>query len=313
MNYESVILRELDKYHIPYQMKGKNISDRCIGVCCPFCGDDNFHVGIFKDSGFFSCFRCNVRGNLKYLIYSITGVFVKDLSFQTFTPSAVGVKRQVADILRPEKGEIAIIIRKVAPLPTHCYPIEDTRFMPTAAKLFLDERRLPVNNLLKFDVMYTSKWSDMKFKLVFPIFENRQLAGWIARDVAKKGSRYVKAENMETANFLYNYDSLYEGCKVIVCEGVTDVLKLPSHIGYVPVGIFTNKMSSAQKGKLLAFKPKAVIMALDSDAKDKSKALAEYFRAAVDDVKYVEWGKVAEKQDVGMVGTEVLKNLKKIV
>ena len=38
-----------------------------IQVCCPFCGDGNFHLGYNVSKGYFNCYRCGSHGLIETL------------------------------------------------------------------------------------------------------------------------------------------------------------------------------------------------------------------------------------------------------
>lgn len=50
------------KAAVPYRVKGANTGRNHVNICCPFCQEDRFHLGVQKDEFWFRCFVCDETG-----------------------------------------------------------------------------------------------------------------------------------------------------------------------------------------------------------------------------------------------------------
>ena len=93
------IFEFLKDYNIDHSTTNKNVSGGWVGICCPFCGDDNYHLGYNYDDDYgFSCWKCG-HHNPTETISTLTGVnysrakqIIKQYSGQSSSPA---VKKQV--------------------------------------------------------------------------------------------------------------------------------------------------------------------------------------------------------------------------
>lgn len=115
-------------------------------------------------------------------------------------------------------------------------------------------------------------------RIYTPIYMNGQLVGWQGRyigdpDWSNKALRlppkYFNTRAGHKSRMLYNYDSAKLWPFVVVCEGITDVWR----IGGPAVALFGKSMSGQQRMLLNDWAGKPVIVALDSDARDKSEGI----------------------------------------
>lgn len=53
----------LQQAHCKYKDKGNNVGRYFINICCPFCGESHYHLGIHETELYFKCFVCSEGGS----------------------------------------------------------------------------------------------------------------------------------------------------------------------------------------------------------------------------------------------------------
>ena len=115
-------------------------------------------------------------------------------------------------------------------------------------------------------------------RIYAPIYMHGQLVGWQGRYVGdldwhnkalRLPPKYFNTRAGHKSRMLYNYDSAKLWPFVVVCEGITDVWR----IGGPAVALFGKSMSGQQRILLNDWAGKPIIIALDSDARDKSEGI----------------------------------------
>lgn len=237
-----------------------SVSSKCVGISCPFCEergkspDKGFHLGVFRDSGGFYCWRCQAKGTLWQLLKrlaprsDIKGL-VKDFKGITYnvveTSNIFDNKSLVAGALpykealeseRPECDLFRKFIRELRQI-----------------------RNIHEEELERRGVLYGC-YGRVAYRVLFPVYYQGQIKGWVGRDLT--GESRAKYINYGVSReYLYGYDDVEANRSVIVCEGVFDQIRLGSN----SVAILGSKMTSDQILKLLELSPIQVFVMLDGD------------------------------------------------
>ena len=142
------IIKFFEDYEIDYALKGKNIQQGWVGICCPFCNDTNYHMGYNLDEQYNSlnCWKCGSHGLLQTI------------------QELLDVNRQIAkQIVKKYEGESIPVDKKVT-----CNVKKHK--MPTGTVLLSNAHKMYLNNR-GFDPDYLEDFGDYK--------EPVQSAGWI--------------------------------------------------------------------------------------------------------------------------------------
>ena len=72
------VLEYLDDQGIAYRSSGDNVTQGWVNIDCPFCGEDNRHLGIHHDGGnSFHCWVCDESGDILKLMMELEGIGFK--------------------------------------------------------------------------------------------------------------------------------------------------------------------------------------------------------------------------------------------
>lgn len=292
------IIEYLDFLEVDYKEQGKNIGYNQVGICCPRCGDENYHLNIDKDSKLFNCWRCNLKGNLYRLISVLEKIpiLVSVRRIKGFIKFA-GVELEdgesavdkVEDIFAEKmdkrigenliKGEVTV---------NNCKYL--TRLNP---KLSIDRKFLSYIQSRNFTTMdLQMSWEVMAcvageygMRLIFPLHFEGKVVNYLARDVTDVSDlKYRNCPNIEslvnTNDLLYGEDGIMNGQeRLVLCEGVFDAIRVG---GGLAVGMFGKKVSRVQLEKIVSRQIKTTIyIALDGDAFVEAQELKEELDAFV--------------------------------
>ena len=205
---------------------------------CPKCGKPKFYVNLKKEKS--HCFSCS---------YSTKTIrFFKSVA-RAFVPAE-----------KPEEDK---------PLTQVDLPGE-TMHLTYAISGFLASRNV--------DYMWAAsqrwltgasgKWEG---RLVIPIKEQGKLMCWVARSIDGREPKELAGPNR--SHFFYGYDDVVQGSSVyaehahpdvVLVEGIFDQIRISSY-GANCLALLGSSLSEIQAGKLLAMKPKNVILMFDGD------------------------------------------------
>jgi len=295
LNLEKVNLVDILKhYRIDYQEFGRNIGTDCIGVCCPFCKENNYHLGIFKEGGNFSCWKCKYSGSLYELLRELIKVPYYDF--------VITIKRLEATRKAPEY-EKKQEEKKYPKLPDFCVEAEKCHIFPVFQK-FIKKRKLNMDTLIERNVhfCYAGKYTH---RMILPIYHHYQLIGFQARDLTGWGKKkYDNPEHFPITNYFYNFDRAKYFRSIIIVEGIFDCWRIAELDGVV--ASFTSNLSTQQQLLLVEeIKPKEVIIAWDFDAYRTAlkigKKIASLFKTKV--------LILPEDRDPDLLGIEPIKQL----
>ncbi len=244
---------------------------------CPNCGDEGHHLyfNMLHKCGL--CFKCNFSPSLIKLIMESEGC--DDLGarrfLQKFTLRTVETSQMF-----PETSLISQSGRApeepLIPLPLGFKLLNSLDKFPSYAV----QRGITHEAAEEFKIGMTLL-GRYTWHLIFPVFKNCGLFGFVARRMSNDGSRrYLYPKGFKTSEVLYRIDEL-KGDSCVLVEGVFDCIPLQFEATAL-LGSFLSK----EHLKLLLKKGfKKIYLALDSDAKEKTKEagikLSPYFDVKV--------------------------------
>jgi len=284
---KSKIVKILDHYTIPYAMHGGNISAKCIGVDCPFCGDTGQHCGIFIDGGNYSCWRCSEAGSFYKLLSEILGISFAE--YDKLLHSIIAVQPVVKVEEPPKVEEIKPVI-----LPKEFKPI--TEHVPLFVITFLDNRRISLETCTKYNLGYC-QFGEYAQRIIIPIYINNELVAFQARAAVDHASLRYKTSKVAINNYLYKYDDIDK--RMILTEGVFDALRLEDEA----VCSFGTHICINQRRLILQKKLNELIFCWDGDAYMKAYKQALWFKPFIDRIKVIRLPKTEDPDSLGKSGT----------
>jgi len=230
---------------------------------CPNCGDDGHHLyfNMLHKCGF--CFKCNFSPSLLRLIMESEGL--DDLGASRFLQKSTLRTVEISQTF----SETSLISQSGRA------PEEPLLSLPSGFRLLNSLDKFPsyavsrgithqVAEEFKIGMTLLGRYS---WHLIFPVFKNCRLFGFVARRMSNDGSRrYLYPKGFKTSEVLYRIDELTRNSCVLV-EGVFDCIPLQFEAAAL-LGSFLSKVHL----KLLLKKGfKKIYLALDSDAEEKTK------------------------------------------
>jgi len=279
------ILRNID---VPYFTEGKNVSPDTVNIKCPFCDDQSNHLGIFEGSGLFSCWRCRKKGPLAYLIQELTGL-PRDKCDEMVTDGQTSFKRDPADeIRRIIDGEIEIAdVRKheeFAGVPQYFEKITTSTKFPLL-DAYMKRRDIKLKTLIQYGcgICRVGKYMN---RMVIPVIFGGEVVDFQAADLTGTAELKYRGSPGEINNYLYNYDAIGHGGRIILVEGILDMWRVEDSC----VASFGTHLTNRQKRLILDKQPSELIFLWDEDAWDKISRYnsdAGFFEPFIDSVRGV--------------------------
>ena len=221
-------------------------------VCCPFCLDHNYHLGI-SDRGYATCFKCgwhsieSVLASILDCGYQKARHIARTLYKASTQDSPTTV---TADFKVPSSGKGLSNLANQYLRERFPY-LSDSEYRKMVETYQLTSTRYDYE-----DMLYANR-------VIFPNLYNGKAVSWQGRDftgIARAKYILPKKENelIFHKNFLWGIDFVpYD--KVVVCEGVMDAIS----VGAGAVHTHGVKWSKAQACELMGFKE--VFICYDSD------------------------------------------------
>lgn len=187
---------------------------------CPFCGADDYHLGINLSNGYANCWKC--RG--KNIFQVIQKLLKCDWNKANKLYSQYEGKR--SKIIYREASH-----KKETKLPHGCAALTSRH------KKYLIGRNFDPDYLEHvYGLQGTSHVGDYKFRIIASIYKNGKRISYQGRDITGKSRLRYKAcpkeqEAEEHQNNLYGFDMVPK-TNVVVVEGITDCWRLgPGSLG----------------------------------------------------------------------------------
>lgn len=202
-------------YNIPYETKGKNIGEGWIGVNCPFCIDQSLHGGINLEEARYNCWICGPNSLENFVSEILEVSFYK--AQEIIEEYTTQTRRKIITNLQIKKPT-------VLSMPEGTGPLQDRHYT------YLIKRKFdPYKIEEEYQLIGTTHIGSYKFRIIIPIFINRNFISYQGRDVTGKQELRYKAckksdEVIHYKEIVYNADNTEN--KVVIVEGPTDVWRL---------------------------------------------------------------------------------------
>lgn len=176
----------------------KRVRQDQLSVCCLFCGERHFKMGLSTSKNAYFCFRCNTSGTLHSLLR------------------------------RLEIGDVELIItarieRPSIDLPEGFTPVAKVAALPMYKNFmdYLERRGITVEDCDKYHIG-VCVFGRYAMRVVFPVFEGGELYSWTARAINKDMEpKYLMAPNGERKLW-----GIIDRPQVVIAEGVIKSLYL---------------------------------------------------------------------------------------
>jgi hypothetical protein len=242
-----------------------NVTRHCIGICCPYCGDDDYHCGIFKSGKNFSCFRCQSTGPFFSLVNRITGIgwreFLSWVELHGRPQQQSGGADAVTKVFQGGGANADSAPKTYVTLPPYCRSIDNAMKLSPPFRKFAKKRRFPPETFEAWgcQVCIHGKWAH---RLIIPIKDKGKMIGFQCRAMLDDMEpKYDSPPGVRISDYLYNLEKgLHEGTMILV-EGVFDVWRL----GEGSVATFGSHVSSMQRNRILEVEPSELVFAWDND------------------------------------------------
>jgi DNA primase len=261
---DQVDIRELfDEINIEYHEKGKNVSEGWIGVCCPFCSDTSYHLGVHIKNKTISCFRCGTTGTVIKFLIEVTGNFEKSINLlRTYIP------KELKKEYKQERNTVQSV-----ELPKFA------RYVPFKAhKEFLHSRGYNYRDLSdKYNMHYVSCVQDEPFqnRIILPVIRKYRLVSFTSIDIT--GTRKNKYKHLKDElsiipikNTLFGLEFTKNNPVIGVVEGVFDQFR----IGDGSVATLGTNVTEEQKAIFRKFQKLVIVFDGDSAGRIGSEKLA---------------------------------------
>ncbi len=268
----------LNHFNVDFQEYSASASAKCISVNCPFCpsGDTGKHLGIFRDKGNFSCYKCGERGGLFKYIREVKGITWSQFEAFTGTKQYTGesILENVKKIFeKPEEISTAInpdinIVGLV--------PADHAKYK--AVLRFIEERRFDYTLLAFFKTQWclSGPWMNRLIIPLPPPYITKKPLCYAARSLSPRNDpRWLFTEDSRHHNILYyNNHPKNNWKRLTIVEGIFDAWAIPD----LAVCIFGTELSPTQLLSLqkdFGAQNIPVRIILDGDAPVKAHKLKE--------------------------------------
>lgn len=222
-----------------------------VQICCPFCQDDDYHLGFKVSGGYFNCFHCGGMGVIRVLRKLFPAENLRRLisSYERFVP----VFNSVVEKPKPVRIDVK--------LPSHT-PLGKRH------KQYLLGRKFDPDELEQiWGLQATTHIGRYAFRILIPIKHRNRIVSFQTRDITDCADTPYIASNPEDEvrsihDCLYGYDEAKEqGWPfVVVFEGVPAVWRF----GIGSVATFGCQYTPAQVRLLAQWE--TILVWFDNDA-----------------------------------------------
>jgi len=293
---------------IDYHPSGKNVASNDINICCPFCGEDGYHLGVNKDNGQINCWVCGFDYQDRYPSLITLVMTLNDCSF--LDAKSIVDEFKLDDFGDLDDNKNRLVERKNILMPKECEDFFKTKHKRWASKAldYLHSRGFDESTVRKYKLKFCIH-GKYKYRIMIPITFLGKVVNFTGRDFTNRGvNRYKHCKNdfsaMRQKSLLYGLDNFIDCGKshIRIFEGPTDVWR----IGDTAVGLMRNRISDRQLSILSVLGLESASVILDFGSYSKAVAIAEELSVFVRRVKAVE---LVGKKDVADMSADEVFNL----
>lgn len=230
-------------------------------ICCPFCTDSRYRMGVNVEKKTGHCFNCGETLNRKKF-YKLFGSVS-----QTSTKPKIEYK--------PNKILLdAVHLEHLISTDCSQYP-ELERLFHRSLRYLCSRGFEPLQVSRDYRFMLPLGDSRISNRIVLPIFESGELVSYQARALGNSKPKYLNPSKVEApfgkSNFVYNLDVAKEFDEVIICEGIFSAIS----VGRNAVAVFGKELSDIQAEKIMNSGVKSVTILFDPGTSIESMRAAD--------------------------------------
>ena len=271
------IISFLEDYEIYHRLSGENVGQGWVGFRCPWCSGEKEHGGVNLTSKSFSCWQCGEKASPSKLIKQILDCSW-GFAYQTvddYSERDKNRRHRASPERRKAKGVSVSLPLSTSPLegPGASY-LRNRGFDPEILKS-------------KYKLQETGPLSDYKYRIIIPIYIDKELVSFTSRDYTGENTLKYRAQLIEDSVIpvkegIYNIDTVKD--KALIVEGPADVWRM----GDESIALYGLNCSNGQLEMLLRKKIKKVVLLLDPKTRKQADKL--YFKLIpfIRDIKIVE-------------------------
>jgi len=261
---------------------------------CPFCNHYKPKLQVHLDLGHWRCWVCPAKGR------SIVSLLKK-----------LKVSKDVIDKFRTDKNNVLLnndtsnvvnLNKELVTLPKEFKPLyiksEDPDYKH--ALRYLLKRGLTVYDILKYNIGYCDKgpYSGM---VIIPSYDAEgKLNFFVGRSYYKDST--IRHKNPKVSKNIIGFENFINwNLPVVIVEGAFDAIAVKRNA----IPLFGKKIMSKLKEKILLEKVKTVYICLDTDAREDSIKLSQYFSNHGITVHYVD----LQEKDPSEIGFVKMHNI----
>jgi len=217
------IERLLRDYNIPFVMPGEHhhCSEGWVNINCPFCGGDNYHLGINTEHSGSHCWRCGGHHTTK--------VISKVLDISNSEANGILTKYQRGGKATTKEAKVSIYPLKL-PYPTIKLNEVGKRYL--RGRGFDPERLEREWGVLQTGPTCFLDMARYDNRILIPIYWGREMVSFQSRDITGESEKKYLAcpsrrEKTKHKNVVYGKEERWpETDSLIIVEGITDVWRL---------------------------------------------------------------------------------------
>jgi DNA primase len=290
---------------VEYRHGGKNVGANDVNICCPFCGEDRFHLGIHKDKGLLNCWVCEFMDRDKRPWFLDLIVEIDGVSY----PRA----KQILDEFKlGDDEDLYVDDYKDRPesleLPEGCWDFDGINYpeIRAVADLYLKNRGFGKDIIDRYDLKFCV-FGDYAYRIIVPITMRGQLVSYLGRDFTdQQGLRYRNCKSydalLRNKELLYGFDLFYIEPKfhAYLVEGCTDVWR----IGVGAMATLSNKLYPIQRNLLIELNLTSITIAFDPGSYVRGLEAAEQLSPFISKIKVLNF---QDNRDVAEHSIEEIK------
>lgn len=268
LDIEAYLDREGVDYRIAHGSSGEQLNLKT----CPVCGGDKWKVFINAESGLGNCFSgsCETKFNKWKFIrhHSQLGGRALDehimavgaeIGWRPPRKSVVAVHTDVKDLKLPKSFPIPIRERNLAYLQNRGIGIETAKYF---------HLRYCQKGWFKYQIEGQDRYVPFDKRIIIPVFDlDGNMVSFQGRDITGEAIKKYLFPNgfASTGEHLYNAHNVHNTSRIVVGEGVFDVMATkialdtePDLRDIVPIGTFGKHLSENQIAKFMTLKERGV-------------------------------------------------------
>jgi DNA primase len=243
------LIEALEAASIDYH-KGRDSSE--IYICCPWCNDQRFRLGVNVETGYAHCFNDSCEWSSKNADYTFS-----KLQDALDTGEIEAKQRKRKKKKRMEQIELPEGFRELQ------HPSENDYHWNKVAWRYLRDRGISGDQIVEKKIGFTTVDKDYSYRAIFPVWLSGKLVGFTGRDFT--GKLEPKYKNSIGAKCLYNLPEKKHSTCVLSESAIPALVieRVSRKMGIDSIGLLGHSLQEDQVSLLHHYK--RVLLWLDPD------------------------------------------------